>query len=424
MVSISRRNCMRWGAALGVLGTSGCGGRLFRPTAKGKVVVIGGGFAGATASKYLRLIDAGIQVTLVEKNHRYYTCPGSNQVIAGLRDMQTLSMSYATLQAKYGVQMACDEVVAIDPVKRVVTLEQGRRLEYDRLILAPGIDFIWNTIDGYDAETSRIIPHAWKAGEQTLLLRRQLEAMPDGGVVLIAPPANPYRCPPGPYERASLIAWYLKRYKPRSKILIVDSKTKFSKQNLFMAAWERFYPGMVEWVSAASEGDIDYLDVRNRMLATEFGVFSANVINLIPPQKAGAIAEQSGLVDSGGWCPVSAHTFESTLAEGIHIIGDACRATPMPKSGFSANSQAKACAMGIVDLLNGREPRTTALINTCYSLVTPKRAISVSGVYRYSQTQARLLTASAGVSPADADQKLEARYAESWYQNMTADVFR
>lgn len=422
MIRISRRNFIKLAGSAGALSLSGCA-HTNSLSAKAKVVVIGGGFGGATVSKYIKLIAPSMSVTLVERNPIYYTCPGSNNIIGGIGCMKSLSQTYTSLEQKYGIQVIAGEVVDIDPAKKSVKLKDNARLQYDRLVVAPGIDFRWDAIEGYNEESSTLLPHAWKAGEQTQLLRNQLKAMVDGGVVIIVPPANPFRCPPGPYERASLIAYYLNSHKPRSKIVILDAKTKFSKQALFMKGWKDLYPGMIEWVSWAGEGDIERIGVKSRTVFTEFGTHKADVLNIIPPQKAGAIAETVGLTDKSGWCPIDQNTFESSLLPDIYVIGDACIATPMPKSGFSANAQAKTCALAIVNSINNRDPGTASLINTCYSYLNPEYAISISAVYGYSTAEKKLITRSSGVTPMDADRRLEAKYAGGWYKNITADVF-
>jgi len=422
MNGFSRRNFIKFCGGASAISVYGC-----TTPKKGssgvKVVVIGGGFGGATLAKYIKLVDATIHVTLVERNPVFYTCPGSNNVIAGISDIKSLSWNYDTLKRKYGVEVVRDEAIDIDPVQKTVRLKNSPALKYDRLVVASGIDFRWDAIEGYDQKASTLVPHAWKAGEQTQLLRSQLEAMPAGGVVMILAPANPFRCPPGPYERASLMAYYLKNHNPRSKIIILDAKTKFSKQALFMKGWEDLYPGMIEWVSWASEGDVERIGVKSRTVFTEFGVHKADVLNVIPPQKAGFIAERVGLTDQSGWCPVDQNTFESTLVPDIYVIGDACIATPMPKSGFSANAQAKICALAIVNTIYGKSSGTASLINTCYSYLNPDYAISVSAVYGYSSQDRKLTTRSSGVTPMDANRSMEAKYARGWYRNIMSDTF-
>jgi NADPH-dependent 2,4-dienoyl-CoA reductase/sulfur reductase-like enzyme len=307
-----------------------------------------------------------------------------------------------------------------------VTLSDGAALPYDRLILAPGIDFAWGALPGYDEAAAQRMPHAWKAGEQTLLLRRQLEAMPDGGLVVISAPPNPFRCPPGPYERASLVAWYLKTRKPRSKLIVLDAKDQFSKQRLFTAAWKQLYPGILEWVSLSEGGKVTAVDPATNTLVTDFETHKADVANVIPPQRAGRIAELAGVVDRTGWCPIDPATFESRLKPNIHVVGDAAIAGAMPKSAFAANAQAKLCALTVARLLRGEAPADGKLINTCYSLVAPDYGISVAGVYHPANGQLAEIEGSGGLSPADAPAETRAReaaYADSWFRTITTEVF-
>jgi sulfide dehydrogenase [flavocytochrome c] flavoprotein subunit len=391
-----------------------------------KAVVIGGGFGGATAARYLRSLDGGLNVTLVESNREYLTCPFSNLVLGGVIEMSELRHSYAGI-AKAGVKLVHDVAKTIDASKKTVTLGGGATLAYDRLIVAPGVDFRWDATPGYNEAAAERIPHAWKAGPQTTLLRRQLEAMEDGGLVVMAVPAAPFRCPPGPYERASMIAHYLKTKKPRSKLLILDSNDAFSKQALFMEGWSKLYPGMIEWVKATNDGKVARVDAAAMTLESEFGKeHKGAVINFIPAQRAGTIAQSAGLADRSGWCPIDAMTFESRKVPGIHVIGDACVAGPMPKSGFSANSQGKIAATAIIASLRGRTPASASLANTCYSYVGPDWAISIAAVYRVSDGNVVAVEGAGGVSPANAGEEFrhqEARYAEGWYASITADAF-
>ncbi|WP_046866648.1 NAD(P)/FAD-dependent oxidoreductase [Microvirga massiliensis] len=388
-----------------------------------RVVVIGGGFAGATCARAVR--DHGAAVTLVEPSATYTACPFSNEVIAGLRPLEAQQFGYDAVR-RDGVAVAAQAATSVDPQARQVTLAGGSTLDYDRLVLAPGIDLRFDALPGYDEEASKALPHAWKAGEQTLLLRRQLEAMDDGGTVIIVAPANPFRCPPGPYERASLIAHYLKTRKPRSKLLILDAKDNFSKQGLFQAAWKALYPGMIEWVALSAGGKVVRIDAASKTLVTEFGDHKAQVANVIPPQRAGGIAQVAGAADRSGWCPIDPVTFESKLQPNVHVIGDACIAGGMPKSAFSANAQAKVCATAVAALLRGAVPPAPKLINTCYSLVAPDYGISVAGVYRPANGVLTDVEGAGGVSPANAPpdfRALEARYAEAWFRTITAEVF-
>jgi sulfide dehydrogenase [flavocytochrome c] flavoprotein subunit len=422
MPGITRRSFLKVAGTAGALSLIGCTTAPSKGS-KAKVVVVGGGYGGSTAAKYLKLFDPSLDVTLIEKRKTYFSCSGSNEVIVGWHDLDWLRRSRDGLGTKLGVNLIRAKVVDIDPQKRLVALKDGSEIPYDRLVLSPGVDMRFDAIEGYDLKTSKFIPHAWKAGKQTTLLLNQLKAMRNGGVVIITAPAGPYRCPPGPYERASLIASYLKQFKPRSKVILLDAKTKFSKQDLFLKGWQDLYPGMVEWRSSAKEGQIDHINPTKLIVATEFNTHRADVLNVIPPQKAGWLARKTELADTSGWCPVDLHSFESMQIPNIHVIGDACIATPMPKSAFSANSQAKICAAAIVDLLNGHLPGPPSLINHCYSFLDHDYAISVNGVYEYSVAERQLVATGGGETPMDADRVREAEFARSWRENMTADTF-
>ena len=390
-----------------------------------RVVVVGGGFAGASCARALRQSDARIAVTLVEANATFTACPFSNVVIGGLRELSAQQFTYERVAAT-GIAVARATATAVDAQARAVTLADGTRLPYDRLVLAPGIDIRWGALPGYDEAAAGHLPHAWRAGEQTLLLRRQLEAMDDGGLVVISAPANPFRCPPGPYERASLIAHYLKTRKPKSKLIVLDAKDAFSKQRLFQQAWAELYPGLLEWVPLSRGGKVISVDATTRTLVTDFGRHQAKVANVIPPQKAGRIADVAGVTDRSGWCPIDPVTFESRLQPGIHVIGDAAIAGAMPKSAFAANSQAKTCAAAVARLVTGATPSAPKLINTCYSLVAPDYGISVAGVYAPSSGQLAEVPGSGGVSPAEASRAtraIEAGLAEAWFRTITAEVF-
>jgi NADPH-dependent 2,4-dienoyl-CoA reductase/sulfur reductase-like enzyme len=388
-------------------------------------VVVGGGFAGASCTRALRQADPRIAVTLVEANPIFIACPLSNAVFGGLRELSAQEFTYERVAAD-GIVVVRGMASAVNAGARVVTLADGTRLPYDRLVLAPGIDIRWGALAGYDEAAAASMPHAWRAGEQTVLLRRQLEAMPDGGLVVIAAPANPFRCPPGPYERASLIAHYLKTKKPRSKLIILDAKDAFSKQRLFQAAWTELYPGLLEWVPLSKGGNVTSVDAATRTLVTDFGRHTAAVANVIPPQKAGRIAEAAGVADRTGWCPIDPVTFESKLQTHIHVIGDAAIAGAMPKSAFAANSQAKTCAAAVARLLTGGVPSASKLINTCYSLVAPDYGISIAGVYQPVSGQLAEVPGAGGVSPANAPRATraaEAVLAEAWFRTITAEVF-
>jgi sulfide dehydrogenase [flavocytochrome c] flavoprotein chain len=390
-----------------------------------RVAVVGGGFAGATAARAVKKADPRIAVTLVEANRTFTACPFSNLVIAGLRDLQSQQFGYDKVVAD-GIEIAFATATSVNAEKRTLALDTGSTLTYDRLVLAPGIDIRWDGLPGYPEAAAEKMPHAWKAGAQTLLLRRQLEAMEDGGVVIMSAPANPFRCPPGPYERASLIAHYLKTRKPRSKLIVLDAKDQFSKQRLFQNAWKQLYPDHLEWVGLSQGGKVTSVEPASMTLVTEFGSHKGAVVNVIPPQKAGRIAELAGVTDRTGWCPIDPVTFESKLVPNIHLMGDAIIAGGMPKSAFSANAQAKVCAAAIVKLLAGETPTQPRLINTCYSLVAPGYGISVAGVYQPENGVLTEVPSSGGVSPLDAPTSFraqEAMFADGWFHSITGEVF-
>ncbi len=427
MTKLTRRQfTTALGAGGGALALGTLGMPLPLRAASARVVVIGGGFGGATTAKYLRMMDPGLDVTLVEPKKVFHTCPFSNTVLGGMNKLDYIAHSYDAMQKTHGVKVINDMAAGIDPVAKKVTLAGGGTLEYDRAVVSPGVDFRWDQVNGHGADTADKIPHAWHAGPQTAILRSQLEAMPDGGTVLICPPGNPFRCPPGPYERASMIAHYLKTNKPKSKILILDAKGKFSKQGLFMQGWEELYGGLIEWRASDSGGKVSRVDVGGMAVETEFGMEKGDVINFIPPQKAGKIAFAAGLTNDKGWCPVNQKTFESTIHKGIHVIGDACIAGKMPKSGFSANSQGKVTAAAIVAELGGKQAVSPSFANTCYSLVSPTYGISVAAVYRLGDKGIGPVKGAGGVSPMDGNDKFrqqEASYAEGWYLSITKDMF-
>jgi len=390
-----------------------------------RVVVVGGGFAGATCARALKKLDPRLTVTLIEQSRTFTACPFSNAIIAGLRDLKDQQFGYDRLVAD-GIAIDFAPATAVDPQDRTVTLSNGTRLRYDRLVLAPGIDLRWDGLPGYTEAAAEAMPHAWKAGEQTLLLRRQLESMEDGGLVVISAPANPFRCPPGPYERASLIAYYLKTKKPKSKVLVLDAKDAFSKQGLFQEAWKALYPDNLEWVSLSKGGKVTSVEPATRTLVTDFERYRAAVANVIPPQKAARIAELAQVTDRTGWCPVDAMTFESKQQPNIHVIGDAAIMGGMPKSAFSANAQAKVCAAAVARLIAGQKPDEPRLINTCYSLVAPDYGITVAGVYQPKDGVLTDVPGAGGVSPTNAPKstrEAEATYANGWFNTITAEVF-
>jgi sulfide dehydrogenase [flavocytochrome c] flavoprotein subunit len=389
-----------------------------------RVVVIGGGFGGSACARALKRIDPKLTVALVEASKTFTACPLSNEVIAGLREIDAQQFGYDRIAAD-GINVIAQAATKIDAEARTVTLADGTSLSYDRLVLAPGIDLRFDALEGYDEAASTKMPHAWKAGEQTLLLRRQLEAVDDGGLVVLAVPASPSRCPPAPYERASLIAHYLKSRKPRSKVLILDAKDTFSQQKLFENAWKELYGGMIERVALSQGGRVTSVDPATNKIVTEFGDYTAAVANVIPPQKAGRIAEIAGAADKTGWCPIDPVTFASKLVSNVHVIGDACLGGGIPKSASAANAQGKACAAAIVNLIAGKAPQTPRLTGICYNTVAPGYAFSLAGIYLpkgdiFAEAESNT------TSLVDAPREVRAREAEeaqTWYNTITADAF-
>lgn len=420
MSNFTRRKFLQ--ATGGAVAVSSLGFPAIVGAAGKKVVVVGGGVAGATAAKYIRATDSSIDVTLVEPNKDYYTCFMSNEVLSGHRKLDSIRVSYDGLR-KHGVNVVHDTVTDIDAAGKKVMTAGGKTLAYDRCIVAPGIS-LKDNIEGYDDAAMKAMPHAWKAGEQTVILRKQLEAMPDGGVVAIAAPPNPFRCPPGPYERACQIAMYLRAKKPKSKLMIFDSKDKFSKMGLFKQAFERHHKGVIEWVGASAGGKITRVDGKTNTLYAGDTAHKVDVANVIPAQQAGAIAIKAGLTNDKGWCPIDGRTFESTIHKGIHVIGDASIAKPLPKSGYAANSEGKVAAAAVVAMLGGKDPGVPSLVNTCYSVVGPEDAISVAMVYDLKEGKLSKVKGSGGLTPKDSSpssRSREVQYAYSWFENIKKD---
>jgi len=407
------------GASLAACSTTGTG---LDKSAGRRVVVVGGGYGGTIAAKYIRMMDKSIEVVLIEPNRQFVSCPFSNLYIGGLLpDLSTLTIGYDKLAANHGIKMVHDTVTAVDPVKKTVTVSSGGTIDYDRLVLSPGIDFRTEEIAGYDlATTPQIMPHAWKAGPQTVLLRKQLEDMPNGGTVVLSVPLGPFRCPPGPYERASMIAMYLKQHKPKSKIVVLDANPDIvSKAGLFRKGWKKHYEGIIQYRGGQK---VTAVDAKNRSVSIEgMEEVKGDVINVIPPQRAGLVAGKAGVIGPDKkWCPVNGTTFESTLQKNIHVIGDACIAGAMPKSGYSANSEAKICASNIVALMNGKETIDMSGINVCFSFLSAKEAVSVAGVYAVQDGKIIAVPNSGGVSPDLSE--VEAVYASSWLKNILTEM--
>jgi sulfide dehydrogenase [flavocytochrome c] flavoprotein subunit len=418
---MTRRNVVAGVAASAALSVFPCPSRA---QSVARVVVIGGGFGGASCARSLRRIDAKLQVTLVEPNRTFTACPFSNEVIAGLREIEAQQFTYDRISAE-GVTVIAQAAVSIDPQRRAVGLADGTSLGYDRLVLAPGIDLRFDALPGYDKAAAEKMPHAWKAGSQTVLLRKQLEAMDDGGLVALAVPAAPLRCPPAPYERASLIAHYLKTRKPRSKVLVLDAKDAIPQQRLFEDAWKLLYPGIIERVSLSQGGRVTSVDPATNTIVTDFGNYTAQVANVIPPQQAGRIAQIAGAADKTGWCPIDPVTFASKLVPDIHVIGDACIGGGIPKSASAANAEGKACAEAVAKLISGASPAIPRLIGACFNMVAPDYAFSLSGIYQPKDGMFAEIDA-AGTSPVDAPRDVrirEADNARAWYRTITVDAF-
>jgi len=392
---------------------------------RANIVIVGGGFGGATAALHLKTLLPSASITLVEQNPTFTACPFSNLVIGNLRDLSAQTFTYDTIAAR-GVRVIIDTARDIDPVAKSVTLEANTALSYDKLILSPGVDFRWNAVRGYDAAAAERMPHAWKAGTQTTLLQERLNAIENGETVIMAVPPAPYRCPPGPYERASLIAHYLKTQKPRSKLIVLDAKEQFSKMGLFQEAWAEHYPDHLEWRGASEDGTVASVSPDEMSVTTDFETFRSSAINIIPPQQAAAIAARAGVADATGWCPIEPLTFASSLQEDVHVIGDATIAAPMPKSAFSANLQGKLCASAIAQSLSGGTLEPTVLANTCYSYTTPDQAVSITGVYSNADGKLSSIPNAGGVSPLKADpavRSAEAAQAAHWFETITKEAF-
>lgn len=390
-----------------------------------RVVIIGGGFGGTIAARTLKSLRPNMDVTLIEANRTYTACPFSNLVIGGERTLSEQEFSYAALESE-GISVVHARAKGVDANSQTVTFEDGATLGFDRLILSPGVDVRWNALDGYDEAAAQRLPHAWKAGAQTDLLRRQLGVLDDGELVVMSVPPAPFRCPPGPYERASLIAHYLKTQKPRSKLLVLDAKDSFSKMPLFQEAWSEHYPDHLEWRGASDDGTVSRVSANAMQVSTDFEDVTAAVINVIPPQKAGIIAERAGVTDTTGWCPIDPVSFESVLQPRIHVIGDATIAAPMPKSAFSASLQGKLCAIAVAQLLSGEAPGPTVLANTCYSYTTRDEAISIVGVYTNEAGKFSSVPGAGGLSPPEASKavrRAEAAQASDWFAAITREAF-
>jgi len=415
---MDRRDFLRFAAAGSVAGLAGCAAN---PPSKARAVVVGGGFGGATAAKYIRMWDPSIDVVLVERDPSFISCPISNLVLAGFTGMEDITRSIDGLE-RHGVRVVRDEVTAIDAAKKSVRLARGGEIAYERLVVSPGVDFTFADVEGYErAMQAGKVLHAWKAGPQTVALRRQLTEMRDGGVYVLSIPLAPYRCPPGPYERVSMVAAYFKQAKPRSKVLVLDANPDVtSKGPLFKRAWSDLYQGIIEYRGNSRAVAVDGNSMTVRL---EVEDVKGDVLNVVPPHRAGDVAARAGLITTNNrWCDVDWRTMESKAVKGVHVLGDATLSAPaMPKSASMANNHAKIAAGAIVDLLNGREPQPLKILNTCYSFVSQKEAIRVSSVHEWDPGQATLVAVkgSGGVSAARSE--AEGNYAWSWARTIWAD---
>ncbi len=420
-MTMNRRHFLAAGAAgAAVLGFSGCAS--IGGAAKARVVVIGGGYGGATAAKYIRMLDRSIDVVLVEPNEAFVSCPISNLVLGGYKTMADITTPYAGLERNHGVKLVRDMATAIDMDKKQVRLAKGDPLSFDRLIVAPGIDFMYEGMPGLNNSAAQAaIMHAWKAGPQTAQLRKQLEAMPDGGVFVMSMPEAPYRCPPGPYERVCQIASYFKQAKPRSKVLLLDANPDVtSKGPLFKKAWTELYGGIIEYRPNSKAIDVD---IKGSAIKLEFDDVKGAVLNVLPPMKAGKIADPF-ITANKRWCEVDWLTYESKAVKGVHLLGDALQIAPlMPKSGHMANAHGKACAAAVVALLNNEPPNPSpTLSNTCYSFVSDKEVVHVASIHKYDTKDRTMKTVPGSGGVSSARNELEAGYALNWAANIWADT--
>ncbi len=424
MSILQRRDFLKFSGTASVLALTGCATQPGPAQKLGRVIIIGAGYGGATAAKYLRMWSEGaIEVFLIDRNPAFVSCPLSNLVLGGSRKMEDITVGYARLR-DYGVQVINDEVAKVNADKKTIELKKIQDLSYDRLIVAPGVDFLFDQVKGLDAAAQQRVLHAWKAGPQTLALRKQLEDMRDGGVFVMTIPKAPYRCPPGPYERACQVAHYFKNHKPKSKVIILDANEDVvSKAGLFKAQWNGQYKGIVEYrnnmevnaVDAASLAAITTLDDR----------IKGDVLNIIPPMRAGDIAQQAGLITANNrWCGVDWLTMESTARPGIHVLGDATLSAPaMPKSGHMANQHAKVAAAAIIELMNGRAPSQTPMMaNTCYSFVDDKNVVHVASVHAYDPKDKTMKAVPGSGGLSGGPTELEGTYGNAWARNIWSDM--
>lgn len=410
-------SALTWGLSAGAPALFGAG--------KPRAVVIGGGAGGATAARYIAKDSKGaIDVTLIEPTRRYYTCFFSNLYIGGLRTFDSIGHGYDTLARDYGINVVHDWAASIDRAKKEVVLASGARVPYDRLIVSPGIDLKYDSVPGYSVAAAGVMPHAWKSGTQAQLLKAKVDAMKEGGTFVMVAPPNPFRCPPGPYERISMIAHVFKQKNPKAKIIVLDPKKKFSKMGLFMDGWERHYPGMVEWIAPDAHGGVKNVNADTMEIKTDLSTFKADTACIVPAQKAGTIAAVAGLTDASGWCPIVPETMQSRLDPNIHVIGDASIASAMPKSGFSANSQAKSAAMAVRAALINAKAFPARYANTCWSLIAENDGVKVGAKYKGGETKVEPTDKFISKTGETAELRKQT-YEESvgWYSGITKDIF-
>lgn len=428
MTRISRRNLIA-GALAGSASLSAP--MLWAQGAAHRVVILGGGIGGATAAKYIRMINPEAEVTIIERDRTYYTCPRSNDVITGVLDLDTITFDLSSHRQNYGIKTVYDEVVGVDFDARLVRTADGSDVPYDRLIVSPGVDLMIDQIEGHSHEAAEtVMPHGWKAGEQTMNLRQQFLNLRPGGTVVIVAPPNPFRCPPGPYERASMMADHFRHHNPTAKVIILDPKNKFTKQGPFTKGWERLYGygtenALLEWVPEEQGGAVISVDPETMSVETAAGTFRGDLVNVIPPMQAGRLAKTLGLTNETNWCPVDQATFASTLAPDVHVIGDSCIAGAMPKSGYAANSQAKMLAHVVRSELQGQPLPVASFANACYSLVAEDYGVSIAAIYAVNE-EGRIVSTAGGVSAIDDKPNrpvLEAVYQKNWHRTFAADVF-
>ncbi|ETA50377.1 NAD(P)/FAD-dependent oxidoreductase [Ponticoccus alexandrii] len=418
-MALNRRLFIGSGIALASLSAP-----MVRAQGRPRVVVVGGGAGGATAARYIAKDSNGeIDVTLIEPSQTYYTCFFSNLYIGGFRDLQSIAHDYGTLASDYGINVVHDWATGVDRDAKTVALAGGGSVPYDRLILSPGIDFVEGSVAGWDLSAQDVMPHAYKAGTQTALLKAQIEAMPEGGTFVMVAPPNPYRCPPGPYERISMVAHVLKERNPTAKIIIADPKEKFSKQALFEEGWQKHYTGMIERIGPDFGGGNVTVNPQTMEVDIDGEVIAADVVNVIPAQKAGLICEAAGLTENN-WAPGDGHSMVSRMDENIYILGDATSQGDMPKSGFSANSQAKVAAMAVRGALTGSRVFPARYSNTCWSLIATDDGVKVGAAYE--PTEEKIASVSSFVSQTGEDAAMrKATFEESigWYEGITSDMF-